>query len=382
LFSFYPYYVHMVTIISHNGPGPAAPDALRARARGRGTGSNRSGRFEPLSRELVDDGWQGLERLPGLKTHVTEERARSIITTNQSPDIGFDRSINPYRGCEHGCSYCFARPSHAFMGLSPGLDFESRIFAKTNAADVLRRSLSQPRYQPKTIAIGTNTDPYQPIERERRIMRRILEVLAEFKHPVAIVTKSALVERDLDLLGCLARDGLVKMALSITTLDPKLARAMEPRASAPALRLKAIETLAQAGIPTAVMTAPVIPALNDQEIEAILARAAAAGAKEAGYILLRLPLEVRDLFFEWLKNHYPDRAGRVISLIRNMRQGKDYDATWGARMRGSGPYAWSIGRRFELACKKLKLNTRSHKLDTSQFRRPGTSRQLNLFEAE
>lgn len=340
------------------------------RRRGRGAKSNRSGRFEPLYKLDVDDGWGGLEQLEALKTDVREERARTIIARNQSPDISFDRSINAYRGCEHGCVYCFARPTHAFLGLSPGLDFETRLVAKTNAVDALERELSKPDYVPKVIAIGTNTDPYQPIERRYRITRRILQLLDKTNHPVGIVTKSASIVRDIDILAPMAERGLVKVALSVTTLDRKLARAMEPRASAPEKRLAALEMLAAAGVPTAVMVAPIIPALNDPEIETILARAAAAGVREAGYVLLRLPLEIADLFREWLEEHYPDRAKRVMSLVRSTRGGKDYQAEWGVRMRGRGPYAWQIGRRFELAAKRLKLNARKYDLRTDLFEPP------------
>ena len=338
--------------------------------RGRGSRSNTTGRHEPLKRHLLDDGWESLADAPGLNTTVTIETAKTIITRNRSPDISFDRSINPYQGCEHGCSYCYARPTHANFGLSPGLDFESKLFAKSNAAELLRNELSASGYEPATIALGANTDPYQPVERRYRITRQVLKVLAEFGHPVGIVTKSALVLRDLDILQHMAERGIVKVAISVTTLDPRLARAMEPRASTPAKRLKAIEVLAAAGIPVAVMVAPVIPALNDSEIEAILKSAAAAGASEAGYVLLRLPLEVRDVFGEWLVTDYPDRAAHVLSLIRSMRQGKDYDSTWGRRQTGTGPYAWSIGRRFELACGRLGLNRRKLKLSTDQFRKP------------
>ncbi len=358
-----------------------AVDALTAeRARGRGSRSNGGGRCEALATEAFDDGWRSLEELPVFRTTVTEETARTIITRNDSPDISFDRSINAYRGCEHGCAYCFARPTHAYMGLSPGLDFESRLFAKTNAAELLRQELSHPAYKPQTIAIGANTDPYQPVERRYRITRQILEVLAEFNHPVGIVTKSAMVTRDLDILSQMARKRLVKVALSVTTLDAKLARSLEPRASTPANRLKAIEMLSAAGVPAAVMVAPVIPALNDHEVETILGAAKLAGAREAGYILLRLPHEVKALFREWLMTERPDAAQHVLSLVRQSRGGKDYDATFGARMSGSGPYAWTIGRRFELAAKRLGLNTEKLKLATQHFRRPAEpGEQLALF---
>ena len=340
------------------------------RRRGRGAESNASGRYEPLARVLFDDGWDSVEDLPPLKTTVQEERPRKIITTNESPDISFDRSINPYRGCEHGCAYCFARPTHAYMGLSPGLDFETRLFAKPNAARLLEKELAKPGYTPRTIAIGTNTDPYQPIEKRYRIMREVLEVLDAASHPVGIVTKSALVVRDIDILARMAERNLCKVALSITTRDRKLARAMEPRAATPERRLGAIRALSDAGIPTTVMVAPIIPALNEPEIERILDAAHAAGAREAGYVLLRLPLEVRDVFKEFLEREYPDRAEHVMSLIRSMRGGKDYDSTWGTRMKGDGPYAWQIGRRFEIACRRLGLNAARLSLRTDLFRPP------------
>jgi DNA repair photolyase len=376
--------VSIIDIQSSEKPAGLTPNGVNGvvghDARGRGAQTNLGGRYERQQYSRIDDGWRGLEDLPPLKTHVSEETPRKIITSNTSPDIGFDQSINPYRGCEHGCSYCFARPTHAYMGLSPGLDFETRLFAKTNAAECLRRELANPKYRPKTIALGTNTDPYQPIERERRIMRSILQVLAEFRHPVAIVTKSALVTRDIDILAPMADQGLVKVAVSLTTLDHRLSRSMEPRASTPQKRLDALSSLARAGIPTIAMIAPIIPALNDAEIEDLLKAASRAGAKEAAYILLRLPLEVRDVFHEWLKTAYPDRADHVFSLIRSMRDGKDYDATWGKRMRGTGPYAWSIGRRFELACQRLGFNKKSLNLTTGLFQRPSKPvAQLSLF---
>jgi len=338
--------------------------------RGRGARNNPVGRYETLSRAPVDDGWNGLEELPPLKTMIFEETPKAIITRNQSPDISFDRSINPYRGCEHGCSYCFARPTHAYMGLSPGLDFESKLFVKRNAAELLRDELSALSYVPRTIVMGANTDPYQPVERRYRLTRQLLEVLAEFGHPVGIVTKSALVVRDLDILQDMAARNLVKVALSVTTLDGRLARAMEPRASTPARRLAALETLAAAGIPASVMVAPIIPAVNDSEIESILKAAAAAGAREAGYVLLRLPLEVKDLFEGWLDSELPERAAKVMSLVRATRNGKANDASFGVRMTGTGPYAWTIGRRFELACRRLGLNAPRVKLSCDHFRRP------------
>jgi DNA repair photolyase len=352
----------------------------RERRRGRGAESNATGRFEPFARVGFDDGWQSIEELPAFATTVTEEKARKIITRNDSPDIGFDRSINPYRGCEHGCVYCFARPTHAYMGLSAGLDFESKLFVKPDAPELLARELSAPGYTPRVIAIGTNTDPYQPIERKYEVMRRILEVLEEAGHPVGIVTKSVLVTRDIDILSRMARRNLAKVALSVTSLDPKLARTMEPRASTPPKRLEAIRLLSEAGIPTTVMTAPIIPAINDMEIERILDAAYAAGAREAGYVLLRLPLEVRDLFREWLMANFPDRYRHVFKLIRDMRGGKDYDAKWGERMTGSGPYAWMIGRRFEAACERLGFNRRKLKVSTEHFVRPRKqAQQLSLF---
>ncbi|KQZ26683.1 radical SAM protein [Mesorhizobium sp. Root552] len=337
------------------------------RNRGRSAGINPSGRFEPVSRHVFDDGWDSLEDLPPFKTEVQVERPRTIITRNDSPDISFDRSINPYRGCEHGCVYCFARPTHAFMGLSPGLDFESKLFAKPDAARLLDRELSKDGYTPRTIAIGTNTDPYQPIEKQYRIMREILEVLEARGHPVGIVTKSALVTRDIDILARMAERGLAKVALSVTTMDRMLARTMEPRASTPTKRLEAIRQLSDAGIPASVMVAPIIPGLTDQEMERILDSARAAGAREAGYVVLRLPLEVSPIFKDWLLRHYPDRYRHVMSLVRSMRDGKDYDSEWGKRMKGAGPYAWQIGRRFEIAAKRLGLNIERRTLRTDQF---------------
>jgi DNA repair photolyase len=351
------------------------------RRRGRGAQSNASGRYEPVARIHFDDGWRDIEDLPAFKTTVTVDATRRIITRNDSPDISFDRSINPYRGCEHGCVYCFARPTHAYLGLSPGLDFESKLFVKPEAAKLLERELSDPKYKPRTIAIGTNTDPYQPIEKQYQIMRRILEVLERFGHPVGIVTKSALVLRDLDILARMAQRNIAKVALSVTTLDPKLARVMEPRASTPARRIEALRQLSEAGVPTTVMVAPIIPAINDTEIERILDTAAAVGVKEAGYVLLRLPLEVRDLFREWLMANFPDRYRHVFKLVREMRGGKDYDSNWGLRQTGSGPVAWMIGRRFEAACQKLNLNKTRTRLTTDQFAPPERepAAQLALF---
>ena len=364
-----------------NAPaGGFAPEIDRERRRGRGALSNVSGRYEPKARVGFDDGWQSLEDLPPFATSVTVDATRKIITRNDSPDIGFDRSINPYRGCEHGCVYCFARPTHAYLGLSPGLDFETKLFVKPEAPELLERELSAPNYQPRTIAIGTNTDPYQPIDRRYQIMRRILEVLERAGHPVGIVTKSALVLRDIDILSRMAERNLAKVALSVTTLDAKLARTMEPRAATPSRRLETLRQLSAAGIPTAVLVAPIIPAINDSEIERILDAAAAAGVQGAGYVILRLPLEVRDLFREWLMSNFPDRYRHVFKLIREMRGGKDYDSTWGLRQTGSGPYAWMIGRRFEIACEKLGLNARETNLTTEHFRPPRPSAvQLDLF---
>jgi len=367
-------------------PEPSAPAGglgtavERERRRGRGTVSNATGRYEPLARVAFDDGWQGLDELPPFKTSVSVDSTRKIIARNDSPDISFDRSINPYRGCEHGCVYCFARPTHAYLGLSPGLDFESKLFVKPNAPELLERELSAPGYVPRIMAIGTNTDPYQPIERRYKIMRGILEVLERAGHPVGIVTKSTLVLRDLDILARMAKRNLVKVAVSVTSLDAKLSRAMEPRAPTPPRRLETLRQLVSAGIPTSAMVAPVIPALNDDEIERILEAVAAAGVRNAGYVLLRLPLEVRDLFREWLLENYPDRYRHVFKLVRDTRGGKDYDSTFGKRMSGSGPIAWMIGRRFEVACERLGFNKTSVRTTTEHFRAPRPrSQQLDLF---
>ena len=350
------------------------------RRRGRGAGMNPDGRFEPQQRETFDDGWQTIEELEPFRTEVQVEKPRAVITRNESPDIPFDRSINPYRGCEHGCIDGFARPTHSYMGLSAGLDFESKLFAKPDAARLLERELSKPGYKPRTIAIGTNTDPYQPIEKEWRIMRQILEVLEKANHPVVVVTKSSLILRDIDILSRMAAKGLAKVGISVTTMDRKLSRLMEPRAATPSKRLDTIRALSEAGIPVAAMVAPVIPGLNDHEIERILESAEAAGAKEASYVLLRLPFEVSPLFREWLLRHYPDRYRRVMSLIRSMRDGKDYDAEFGKRMKGAGPYAWQIGRRFELATKRFGLVRRSIQLRDDAFTPPdGAGVQLSLL---
>lgn len=364
-------------------PGPnslsgALPDRPR---KGRGAVSNRSGRYEGEVREDTDDGWGAAEEdPPTLATTISIDRARHVIARNDSPDIGFDRSINPYRGCEHGCIYCFARPSHAYLGLSPGLDFESRIFAKPDAAACLRAELAKPGYKPKAIAFGTNTDPYQPLERRLKVTRQLFEVLAETKHPFTLVTKSDLVLRDLDILAPMARENLVAVALSVTTLDTKLARVMEPRAATPRKRLAAIEALAKAGVPTAVMTAPIVPAINDHEIEAILEAAAARGARSAAYVLLRLPLEIKELFEEWLTTHFPDRKKRVLDLVRQMRGGRLYDSRFHIRQSGEGPLAELLARRFRRAQRQHGLDHPRRDLDLSQFQPPPADcRQMTLF---
>jgi DNA repair photolyase len=338
--------------------------------RGRGARSNPTHRYAEHDLEFFDDGWESLAELPPLKTEIFVESPKIIITRNNSPDISFDRSINSYRGCENGCTYCYARPAHAYMGLSPGLDFESKLFIKPTAAALLREELLDPSYESRTIALGANTDPYQPIERQYRITRSVIEVLSEFKHPFGIVTKSALVTRDIDLLAPLAQQGLVKVALSVTTLDGKLARAMEPRASTPAKRLAAIEALAKAGIPTVVMMGPVIPGLNDHEIENILKAASAAGASEAGYTMLRLPFEVKGIFKDWLEKAYPDKYQRVMAQLREVRAGRESDPNFGTRHTGTGPAAWLVGRRFQLACQRFGLNRTRLKLRTDLFKRP------------
>lgn len=352
---------------------------------GRGALSNAVSRYERHSRSLLDDGWDDGWRAdddaaPPIRTEVIHDATRTIIARNQSPDISFDQSINPYRGCEHGCIYCFARPTHAYLGMSPGVDFESRLFAKPNAAQLLAKELSAPGYVPRVIAMGTNTDPYQPLEKKMRITRQVLEVLRDFRNPVAIVTKSPLILRDIDILSEMAAMGLAKAALSITTLDRRLARVMEPRAGTPTRRLQAIDGLAKAGIPAGVMFAPAIPALNDHEMEAALTAAHDHGARTAGYVLLRLPLEIKDLFREWLEANAPDRAKHVMTLVRQMRGGKDYDAAWNTRMKGTGPYAQMMARRFHMAVRRLGLNRPGRPLATQQFRRPARSGdQLALF---
>ncbi|HRJ63929.1 PA0069 family radical SAM protein [Brevundimonas sp. UBA2416] len=351
-------------------------------AKGRGARSNATGRFEPETVEAFDDGWTGddVEAAP-LRTTLTPEHARTIIARNTSPDIGFDRSINPYKGCEHGCIYCYARPSHAFMGLSPGLDFESRLFFKPEAARLLEQELSKPRYVCKRIHIGGNTDPYQPVERELNSTRSILEVMQRFQHPFSIITKSVLIARDADILGPMGRAGLASACVSITTLDRGLARAMEPRASTPAKRLEAISRLAEAGCPVTVGFAPVIPGLNDHELESVLEAASKAGATSAMYVTLRLPLEIKDLFREWLADARPDRAARVMSLIRQTRGGKDYDADWSQRMKGTGPVAELIAARFKAAVKRYGLDTPLKPVDETQFRVPADmKKQMDLFD--
>ncbi len=349
--------------------------------KGRGATSNESGRFERERRALADDGWGALDdELPPLRTETIVDSTRSVIATNRSPDIPFEQSINPYRGCEHGCIYCFARPTHTFLGLSAGLDFESRILVKPEAPRILARELAHPGYRCRVIAMGTNTDPYQPVERDNEITRGILQVLSDCDHPVSIVTKSALVLRDLDLLASMAERGLVNVFLSVTTLDRSLARVMEPRASAPSKRLAAIRALAEADIPVGVMAAPMIPALNDDELEAILETAHEAGARSAGYILVRLPLEIKNLFGDWLQEHFPERAERVLGLIRQTRGGALYKDKWGERLSGTGPYADLLARRFKIASRRLGLDRNDRHLDTSRFRKPrADDRQLTLL---
>ena len=375
---------HAVAALGAKLGAELAGRALAAdRRRGRGALSNVSGRYERETREAVDDGWDGLGALESVRSETIRERPRRIVTRNSSPDIAFDRSINPYRGCAHGCVYCYARPTHAWLGLSPGLDFETKLVVKDGAADLLERELSAPGYEPRMIALGANTDPYQPLEREERVTRSILEVLARRDHPVGIVTKSHLVTRDLDILAPMAAKGLAKVAVSVTTLDPDLARRMEPRAPTPRRRLDAIAELAAAGVPTTVLVAPVIPAINDAEIEAILAAARKAGATGAGFVMLRLPLELRDLFREWLLAHYPERAARALAGVRDMRGGKLNDASFGRRMTGAGPYAWMVARRFQIARARLGYRTGRTELRTDLFkpapRRRGDPAQLALL---
>jgi DNA repair photolyase len=349
--------------------------------RGRGARTNASGRYEADSREAFDDGWTPDDIEPvQLTTTVTPEKAKVIISRNDSPDVGFSASINPYRGCEHGCIYCYARPAHAYMGLSPGLDFESKLFFKPEAARLLERELSNPRYVPEVIHIGGNTDPYQPQERRLRVTREIIEVLSRFNHPFSVITKSGLILRDLDLLAPLAERNLVRVAVSITTLDRKLARSMEPRAATPEKRIDTVKRLSDAGVPTVVMFAPCIPGLNDHEMEGVLERATAAGARGAGYVSLRLPMEIADLFQEWLATDQPNRASRVMSLVRQMRGGKTYDSQWGKRMKGEGPIAALTARRFAVAKARLGIAGKLPPLDLAQFQVPAKAGdQIDLF---
>jgi DNA repair photolyase len=364
---------------------PIAPPVPR---KGRGAVTNLQGRYEVDQRETFDDGWQqpGAEEegeAPALRTQVFEERAKSILTRNQSPDIPFSVSLNPYRGCEHGCIYCFARPTHAYLGLSPGLDFESRIYAKVNAPELLARELSKPSYEPEPIALGVNTDAWQPVERERRLTRRVIEVLAERGHPFAAITKSSLIERDLDLLVPMARRNQFMAAITITTLDADIARTLEPRAATPARRLRTIRTLAEAGIPVGVSIAPVIPFVTEPDMERVLEACAEAGATSASYIVLRLPWEVAPLFHQWLAAHFPQRAERVMNRVRDMRGGKDYDASFSQRMKGTGLWAELLKQRFHKAVRRLGLNERRHGiLDMSEFVSTKSARekpQLDLF---
>jgi DNA repair photolyase len=354
--------------------------------KGRGAVTNLQGRYELERRESVDDGWApgDDEGGPALRTEVFEERAKSILTRNKSPDVPFDVSLNPYRGCEHGCIYCFARPTHSYLGLSPGLDFESRIYAKINAAELLERELAKKSYVPEPIALGVNTDAYQPIERELRITRRVIEVLHQFGHPFAAITKSSLIERDLDLLAPMAARGLVMAAVTVTTLDPVIARTLEPRAAAPARRLRTIRALSEAGVPVGVSIAPVIPFVTEPDLERVLEACSEAGATSASYIVLRLPWEVAPLFQDWLAAHFPQRAERVMARVRDMRGGKDYDSSFEHRMKGEGAWAPLLKQRFDKAARRLGLNIRQRGiLDISQFRRPperdASNPQLNLF---
>jgi DNA repair photolyase len=357
------------------------PAAIKPR-KGRGAVSNETGRFEGEKRVAFDDGWDtGEDETPRVATTLSVDATRSIIARNDSPDLGFDRSINPYRGCEHGCIYCYARPSHAYLGLSPGLDFETLIFYKPQAAALLRGELGKKGYNCRPIALGSNTDPYQPAEKRLGITRAILEVLREFRHPVTIVTKGALIQRDIDILGDMARDNLAVVTLSVTTLDRELARRMEPRAATPERRIETIAALAAAGVPTGVLAAPMIPALNDSELEEILARAHAAGARVAGYTLLRLPLELNGLFREWLEEHAPLKAAHVLSLVAQCHGGRLYDSAWSKRMTGGGPYAQMLAARFDRACRRLGFHPRTTQaLDTGRFHRPPQKGdQLALF---
>ena len=350
-------------------------------SRGRGATTNPEGRFERRIYEPADDGWFTDAMPQKLATTVREERVKSIISRNDSPDVPFSQSVNPYRGCEHGCIYCYARPSHAYLGLSPGLDFETKLFAKTNAAEVLQRELAAPGYRCEAIALGANTDPYQPIEREYRITRSVLAVLAECRHPVGIVTKNALVERDIDLLAPMAGQRLAEVFVSVNCLDHEIARRLEPRCSAPQRRLEAIRRLSEAGIPVGILVAPIIPFLTDDHLERVLEAAWQAGARQASYVLLRLPYEIKDLFRAWLDHHYPMKAAHVMSRLRAMRGGRDNDPAFGRRMRGSGEFAELLRARFRLACKRLGFDdgARYARIDTTLFRAPSPSGQLALF---
>ena len=348
--------------------------------KGRGSLSNPAGRFDRTGIEAVDDGWEREETPESVATSVQADRAKGVISTNDSPDIGFEQSINPYRGCEHGCIYCYARPSHSYMGLSPGLDFETKLFYKHDAAAVLEQELANPRYVCKNIMLGSNTDPYQPIERRMQVTRSILSVLAKCRHPVSIVTKGVLVARDVDLLAEMASQNLVSVVVSLTTLDAEVKRTLEPRAASPQARLRVIRQLVAAGVPTGVLVAPVVPAITDHEMERILDAAKDAGASGAGYVLLRLPYEVKDLFREWLAEHYPQRASHVMSLVRDARGGRDNDPNFGTRMRGTGAYAELLRTRFKVATRRLGLDSpRNVALDRTLFRRPGPAgAQLQL----
>ncbi|MGR9073666.1 MAG: PA0069 family radical SAM protein [Gammaproteobacteria bacterium] len=352
--------------------------------KGRGATINPAGRYDHYCHEAVDDGWESSdEPSPKLNTSFVMDSCRTVITYNQSPDLPFDRSINPYRGCEHGCSYCFARPSHAYLGLSPGLDFESRLAVKPDLAELLKMELSHPRYRCRTIALGTNTDPYQPVERELRLTRSILQIMIECGHPVGIVTKGVLIERDIDLLTQMAAENLAEVMISVTTLDKALARKLEPRAPAPQRRLETIARLSGAGIPTGVMVAPVIPQLNDDEMEAILARAAEAGSRCADYVMLRLPGEVGGIFSDWLDHHYPLKARHVLNAIRDVRGGHINDSGFGRRLSGTGAYAEMIAQRFRLQCRRLGLNRNGRTLSVDKFRPPREGPwQADLFDPE
>ena len=340
--------------------------------RGRGARSNASGRYEQYQRSSFDDGWMTDAKPATLQTTVQLEYAKSVITHNDSPDLSFDQSLNPYRGCEHGCSYCYARPTHAFVGHSPGLDFETNLYAKTNAAEVLEAAFRQALYQVKTIAIGSATDAYQPIERKYKITRRILQIMERYRHPFVVATKSHLITRDIDILAPLAELGLTKVALSVTTLDSEVARKMEPRAATPARRLQAIAQLSAAGIPTTVLVAPIVPGLNDHEIEQILCAAKQAGATSAAYVLLRLPLELKQLFREWLASEFPNRMNRVINILQDMHGGRDYCAEFHVRQRGRGPFANLIAMRFRQAIERYGLNEREICLRTDLFQKPAS----------